>query len=1192
MSATPQKAKKSLVKKLLKFGLLTLLLLLLLVAGTIVYAVLWISSDDVKTFDNVELFGGGSLSVGAITVSDIWDYPELDLIVRNLHVWENERTHVDSAYFVMNEGRIRFRADLLNSDTILLRQLTYDGGRLELIRDEEERNPAERIGKDMQQPESEPRFKFIISPDALLRVAQVDLHLANPNRDKDYKLFVNQMQVSELEIGENQKALVDFDVYSKGITFNSTEGAFATNTPLKGVLDFQHTGGKAIIGIPNLVAGTTAIDFSAVVFPKGDSISKFRFAAPQANVDLVLPMLSPSLQSKLVDFDVEGEFGAEVKLDRINEFGVKPIVHINFQLRGNQARVKQYTFENTYLDAKFINRLPSHHENFMPDTIGTTFIVDSVSATGFGFDFTSVKTKVASIRGQGATIIASAHGIGPAKALSELLKNDQYLFTKGKAELSAELNGPLYQITQLLDLSNCSIKLTNPSILFVDAEVLLPLKLVEIHKEGNQAEVLVTGVTGSEGHEFSLSGNVQGVSRLVGGEKPEPVVTQVTLESSHLTWKDLSAYLGTKADESTLAGQTFDKVVSDESKSKIKVDDSFDPASLKAVLTAIESSFHPNLDVEIDTVSYLEIDLVDFSSGVHFNGKDTLILERTTFILDTAKVGFGGSVCVGLSDQAAYEFFLKAKHVNVEKILAKINYLNSDLLAGLNTLPNDVDVEINQLGFIHNEDGILPNSSTGFIDLVSNKQQAFKAHVDFEPDRPDQPAFKSTRVKLEGNAVLFNDFFDTEDFLFQEGNFNFSMAYSGLVPDLKSLIQKEEMKLDFRNGRVLFRSAELEVPVNSLQLVMENDTADVQLFLRSEQLGQELMVTGIANNLSEVVIGKTGKQFSTVADVSSERIVWKDLNALIGTFAGERDTTVELNLRKTTKAIMSKFCPDVTLKIGELQLNDRLALKDLTSGLMLGDHKVLYVDTTGFTYGNGSMQLAGSVNLEDLTMTPFEMFLNTDDLDLASLLVGFDYFGIESLRETNILEGKLSLALDLEGDILEHGGRIPTETAKGVMSFSFYDLEVDGLQQIDDLAERFRMTDRLDDIKIAPISNIVTIDSNLVHFPLMEIPTSAFRVFLAGDMDIGRNSNFWLSVPLANLNTPDSSKALKSVGYAENPFKVHLEFVSNEKTEDLKTKLRWSRRRYYKQRDELEKWKADKKSWRAERKRARKAGKK
>ena len=288
---------------------------------------------------------------------------------------------------------------------------------------------------------------------------------------------------------------------------------------------------------------------------------------------------------------------------------------------------------------------------------------------------------------------------------------------------------------------------------------------------------------------------------------------------------------------------------------------------------------------------------------------------------------------------------------------------------------------------------------------------------------------------------------------------------------------------------------------------------------------------------------------------------------------------------------MSKFRPDVQLRIKELQLNNRLALQQVQSGLRMDAQHRLHVDTTGFSYGQGSMQLAGSIDLNNLDATPFDLYLNANELNLASLLEGFDHFGIASLKETKILEGKMNLDLDLEGDILGEPAQFVSETGKGVMSFSFYDLEIDGFSYLDDLAKKFKMVDRLDDLKMAPLTNVVTFDSNTIHLPMMEIPASAFRLFLAGDLEIGGAANFWVSVPLNNLMMPDPATALQPVGYADNKFKVHVEFSNDEEEGEIKPKLRWSRRKYYKQRQELAMWKAEKKVWRDERKRARKTSK-
>ncbi|MFK8056166.1 MAG: AsmA-like C-terminal region-containing protein [Saprospiraceae bacterium] len=1181
MNAPPQKRPKSLFRKLLKIGLIGLLLLLFVAVGLCVYGVWYVGSDKVKTFDNLAFFGGGSLSVGAISISDVWAYPEIDLIVCDLHVWEEERKSKDSAFFVMDEGRIRLRADLLNKDTILLRQVTYNGGRVHLVKDDQNRDASERMRGRRPRPKAPSRFKIVGAPDLVAGIQRVDVRLANPNRGKDYAGFINRLVVSDLVLSAVKRAQVDFDIDMKGLTFKAENGAFVSGTRLQGILDFQDDGRRISAKIPSLLAGTTLIDFEASIFPDEDSLSVLNFHVPSIDMAEVRPMLSPNLQSKITEFNVDGPFYADVKLLPAPIPGDQAQVRIDLRLRGNRAKVDDFVFEDSYLNGTFYNRLPGRLDDFKPTSIGSTFEIDTVSATGFGFDFTTARAQVVSPRKRGSFIEANLIANGPAKSLSRLLKSDQFLFTRGEVEIKAALVGPLTDVTQLLDQSNGLLHFTNPQIRFVEAGVQLPLKHLTLDKQGNVANVDLAGFTLLEKHSFHVSGEVAGVSRIIGGANPEPVSSTVKVESPHLSWADLADYLGTKSGDEHEAKNPEDTTTTS----------AFDPASLKVVVSSIESSFQPKLDVVVDTLSYLDVSLTAFHTGMHFQGKDTLVLERTTFLLDTAKVGFGGSICFGEVDQTSYKFSLKAKHVDVEKLLPKINYVGSKLLAELKTLPNDVDIEVDQLGFIHDRDGIIPNASTGFINLVSNKQKAFRARVDFEPDRPDDPNFHSTIVKLEGNAVLFNDFFDTEEFLFQDGDFDFSMAYTGLVPDIKSLVQKEEMSLDFRNGRVMFKSADLEIPIKSLTLDMLRDTAEIRLFLKSDELGQELRVDGIANNLSEVVLGETGKQFSTQVRVESERIVWKDLNALIGSFAGERDTSAELNLRKTTRAIMTKFRPDVHLRIGELQLNNSLAIQEVESGLRMDDQQRLYVDTTGFIYGDGSMQLAGSVDLADLSLTPFDLYLHTEELNIASILEGFDHFGITSLKETKILEGKMSLELDLDAEILGESGMLRSETAKGIMSFSFSDLEVDGLQQIDDLAKKFRMTNRLDDLKFATLTNVITLDTNTVHLPLMEVPTSAFRVFVAGDMELGKEANVWVTVPLANLKAPDSLSALRSVGYAAKQLNLHVEFAKPGAEEALKTKLRWSRRKYYKQRQQLAQWKADKKKWRQKRKAARQADK-
>lgn len=1166
------------MRKSILLALLFLFVLLLLLLGVVAGGAWYLSSDRVKTVHNLEAFGGGSLSVGAISLSDIWEYPEIRLTVNNLHVWEGESKTADSAFLAMEQGRVHMLADLFNSDSILLREITYCGGHVRLVKDAQQQTAAERMRSRKPEEKSRPfPYRIVASPDLVAGIEALEVQFSNPSRGKKYAGFIQTAKISEVVLDTVKHAVVDFDVQLEGLTFKAADGAYGKNTRVQGTLDFWQQQSKLIARIPDLLAGTTAIDFSAEVRTSPDSMTSLTFDVPAVDLPSLRPLLAPGLQEKLADYDVRGLFPATVKLHRNRSPGSKIDAQVEFQLRGNTAFVDGYTFERTYLNGTFYNRLPAEIGHSNPQRLGSTFVIDTVSTYGLGFDLTSAHAVVVAEKAMGARLRANVSGKGPAKALSELLKSDQYLFTSGTVHIEASIDGPLSETTRLLDQSDGQLTFTNPSIRLVDAGVELPLKHLSLNKQGNAASVALEGFTLSAKHAFQIAGEVQGISRIIGGQKPEAVNSQVKVTAKHLSWEDLAAYLGTSTREDTADVDT--------------TSNGFDPESLKKVLRSIEASFQPQLDIVVDTLSYQDIALTTFHTGLHFKSNDTLILERTSFLLDTANVSFGGSLVLGRPHKTPYQFSLNARHVDVEDLLPKLNYLGLNLLRDLNSLPNDVDMRIEQSGYIDDQQGILRNASSGYIDLVSNKQQAFRARVDFEPDRPNEPAFNSTVVNIQGNASLFNDFFDTEEFLFQDGDFDFFMAYAGLIPDLRTLVENEEMSLDLRNGQVLFKSADLEIPINSLTLDMLRDTAEVRLFLRSEELGQELRVDGVANNLSEVVLGEAGKQFSTDASVVSERIVWKDLNALIGSFAGEKDTTAELNLRKTTRAIMMKFRPNIHLRIDELQLNNRLAILDVESGLRMDDNQRLHVDTTGFIYGNGSVKLAGSIDLKRLELTPFDLYLNTEELDLASLLEGFDHFGITSLKETETLEGKMSLELNLDGDILGDGGNFVSETASGVMSFSFFDLQVDGLTQIDELAKRFKISNRLDNLKFAPVTNIVTLDTNTIHLPLMEIPSSAFRVFVEGDMSLGESMDFWVSVPLVNLITPDSTAALQPTGYATHKFKVHVEFAKKGAEEDLETKLRLSRRKFYKQRQDLGTWKANRKYWKEERKRLKKAGK-
>ena len=83
------------------------------------------------------------------------------------------------------------------------------------------------------------------------------------------------------------------------------------------------------------------------------------------------------------------------------------------------------------------------------------------------------------------------------------------------------------------------------------------------------------------------------------------------------------------------------------------------------------------------------------------------------------------------------------------------------------------------------------------------------------------------------------------------------------------------------------------------------------------------------------------------------------------------------------------------------------------------------------------------------------------------------------------------------------------------------------------------------------------------------------------------DTNLWISLPLDNLRKRDLAVIPEKKGYANSKRKFHLESRSDKKGA-IKFKFFFTKRRFYKQRGLLDKYKSDRKKDREFRKAARK----
>ncbi len=1247
MSEAPtQKPTRSWVKWLVG-ALLVLISVLgaLMIAGW--FALRYFASEEIKRFEDVVGLNGGTIEFRSLRVRDIRDFPEVTLLLTQFSLVEvgfgESRTTTEGPRLLrIDTLELPLSIDLWDDPSATIHNFRIRGGEFHIVKLPDGSTnlgrllgtaPAEESSEDAdgdsarQTAAASPRY-LKLGPKAQLLVENFDVSYLDSVQETHVAGHINDLCISEFVLTPHFAATVDLHVAMDELLFKQKQGPFLDEQLVYGLLQIEVADQILSAYAPSLHLGPNVLEVDARFHLRRDTVSTIRLAMSESYVDRAREILAPEVRTAIQNFDVEGRFESVTTIF-LPERGQLPAIEIALHLPNNTAQVDRETFVDTYLDARFVN--------YPADTTGgrkgIQFFVDTVRTTYLGFDMRAADALVTQYLGEPVNLRAEGVMSGPARAISKAIRGDQFVFTRGRMRGRGAVDGDPADIMALINTADVDIVIEDAVVSLPEAGVTVPFRRIDLRKQGDTSYYDIIGTTPDRRHDYRLDGKLLGLGKLLGTSPEAAVAADVNLSAGRIGWTDIVDVLG-GADP--LATGDMASAKTDQAKKN----------ALKSTMTLVQSTFNPTLDIAIDTLSYYGLDVFRFNTGVHFEEDHTVVLERTSFVIDTALVSFAGRLSIAPERRTPFVFEISAGHLDLASVVPKLDYFGIALLKDLNALPDDVSLEIRQRGMMDAVDGIVMDQTEGSIRLESNKVLPFSAQIDFEPNQPGRQDFQSTRVALQGSPELFNTFFQTEDFFFRRGEFDFRMGYAGLVPDLKTLIDRNAMQLRVTDATVDFRTAGVAIPVDHLDVKMRGDSANVDFLVKDARLMQELSVRGKARNVSEVVLGGTGKQFSSTLAVHAPRLVWSDINALLsaleqddeaaveeasavqfsrapdssrrsikGTKATARqqvradrrvaakldttglvlaqaaDTTdTELHLRRTIRAVMEKFEPQVALQIDDLQLTNTLSVRDVVSGLYMDADKVLRIDTTGFDYQDGYFDLMGTLDLASLRLTPFTTTINSDKLDLASMLEGFDYFGISDLAKADQLEAELSLNLDMTGAVT--GGResatVFDEATCGTLAMQLRDLTVAGLPGIDAIAAKYKVRKRLDVLKFAPIDLDLTFDGNRVFLPITELQSNALSAFVEGDIRLDSVSTLFVSIPLANLKRRDLSEVPERKGFGDTRLKVHLE-IRSARGQPLTTKLHLSKKNYYEARYGKGSWKLQKREWRQARRAAAKA---
>ncbi len=1207
----------------------------------------YLASNDTKIFSQIDFLNDGMLAFDEAKISVFRDFPAATLSLNNVVLQDSLYEEHGIPFLKLNKLSAALSLRQMWDRKIEIQRLRLEEGALNIFTDEcgysnvkslFSKQNKDKVKDDGLQKAGFARGLEVLADQLKVKLTDIEFHFREVNKGTNIAAFIDQTSAKILELEDRWRAKLDLDLLMHQMAFKEETGAFLQDSQLSGkaILDLKD---ETLSFKPfTLRVNDEKILFSGNYHLKKDSISTLTLENKNTSYENTLPLLSEQIRKQLTQYDIKGRFPTKTSISGYFKAGEPPLIAVEFALKKQDVRVTKYGLSDVSLSGRFINRLYEADDSRSKFEPKKSVRLELASITGAykDFDISSPHMLITSEGGKEARLTAPAKITGNAAGISEFLDSDEFVFEEGSFDLEAQLDGPISNFNAFLVDTDADLRLRDFSVRYVPAKVSIPFDGLDLHKVAGSAELLLTGSTLNENHKFSLKGDIDELPTILLKEVKENAKSNIAFRANKLGWQDFLDLFG---DEGYFQ---FEKDTITPNSQKIQ--------TMKETVRGIQRNFQPRLSIQVDTMTYYDrLVIHNMKTSLYFKDENTIVLEETSFEYGDGKLEVNATLDISDPLKTAFDYDLTAERVNLAELLPPFNYFNVELLSSFTAYPEDVYLHINHNGLLDDEEGLIPNTSTGEIIFKMDEGRSLAGRITYEQDdSPETKAvysksFVNTTLELEGDPALFNTFFYSDQFFFQKGRFYTTFDYLGDVATLEELLQKSEANFLMKDCELYYYPADVSFPFSEVELDVKADAADFEISLKMDSLEHAIVLEGELDHLSELLIGETGNEVNTDVLIHMNELNWSDFlslftpedlnessafeyleeirNGLVDTTKEKEVVDKEVrfsaidylliedslinvlepsyqedvliaqdlrfkNLKTTILGVLNNFNPSIQLRLGAFIFSDKLQFENIETGMHMEGANTVVLDKTGFTFRDGLVQMHSQIDLNDETDFPFQARFQAEDLDVAALLESLNYLNMPPLQTIEELSGRISMDLELESVLSIEQGLVP-ELTRGRLDFDIRNVALKGLAPLDSVASKVMLKNRFDDLRLAPLTSVIYIDGLNLIMPMIEIQSNAFNIFVEGVISYAYDTNVWISIPIDNLKSPDKYVLPEKRGYARAKQKVFVEVTMDENRES-QFKFHLSKKKFYKTQGILEHFKLDRKKYRKERKHHRK----
>ena len=423
-------------------------------------------------------------------------------------------------------------------------------------------------------------------------------------------------------------------------------------------------------------------------------------------------------------------------------------------------------------------------------------------------------------------------------------------------------------------------------------------------------------------------------------------------------------------------------------------------------------------------------------------------------------------------------------------------------------------------------------------------------------------------LNANGKSDQLNTIFNNDKFLLKGGRYYIRTKFNGEISQIDELIASSTAILQLNNTSILYQPTDVAIPIKAIELDILSDNANLKTLKIVLPSGDFIDFSGEVVNMTSLLFEERKKEEKVVSSfhMHSPKLAFKEVINLFDLFhatSEEEESKPKNGIKDILKDIYSDYNPKLNMVVDEFKFKNMI-VQDFKTNLYFENRDSLYLEQADFKFHEKPIKLDAHIDISDSHNTLFSVNFNTDRLSFSELLHSFDYFDIETLKQTEELDGAITLDGHVQGKASDDDGLIG-QTLNGKLAFNIEDLKLKGFEPLVSVASKIFRKKRFENIRFNTIEDVIYIDNNVVEIPQLEIQSTAFDFFVEGHLGFeDKDTNVWVSIPLANLKHRDITNVPDKKGAIDAGRKIYIE-ATREGADKLKYKLHLTNKKLFEQ---------------------------